>query len=224
MLPTVPVSRASVPSLISLIGAAAMGCGGSTTGSSPTCVATASSVPSPASVVSGTISGPGISADICSGDTFAYLEPAQGAPTGVLTVINGGFNPGGVRFTIPSDAVSGGLASYYGISAVKPGASSSTNGDCGSISFCATLPTPTTLDCGDAAANCPRGARRRARVRGSVSAGGADELLRGHERVRLSDVEDASRLVDADPHLGRSVRSARRRCRWRGSQRGARYG
>ena len=58
----------SVPSLISLIGAAAMGCGGSATGSSPTCVATASSVPSPASVVSGTISGPGISADICSGD------------------------------------------------------------------------------------------------------------------------------------------------------------
>ena len=111
-----------------------------------------------------------ISADICSGDTFAYLEPAQGAPTGVLTVINGGFDPGGVRFTIPSDAVSGGLASYYGISAVKPGAGSSTNGDCGSISFCATLPTPTTLDCGDAAANCPRGARRRApRPRFSVS-------------------------------------------------------
>jgi hypothetical protein len=154
MLRTVPVSRASVPSLISLIGAAAMGCGGSATGSPPTCVATASSVPSPASVVSGTISGPGISADICSGDTFAYLEPAT---TGVLAVINGGFDPGGVRFTIPSDAVSGGIASYYGISAMKPGVSSSTNGDCGSVAFCATLPTPTTLDCGDAVANCPPG-------------------------------------------------------------------
>jgi hypothetical protein len=153
MLPTVPVSRAIVPSLISLIGAAAMGCGGSATGSSPTCVATASSVPSPASLVSGTISGPGISADICSGATFAYLEPAQ---TGVLAVINGGFDPGGVRFAIPSDAVSGGLASYYGISAV-PGVSSSTNGDCGGVAFCATLPTPTTLDCGDAVANCPPG-------------------------------------------------------------------
>ena len=156
MLHTVPVSCASVPSLVSLIGAAAMGCGGSATGSSPTCVATASSVPSPASVVSGTISGPGISADICSGDTFAYVEPAQGA-TGLLTVINSGFDPGGVRFTIPSDAVSGGLASYYGISAAKPGASSSTSGDCGIVSFCATLPTPTTLDCGNAAANCPAG-------------------------------------------------------------------
>ena len=151
MLPTVPISRASVPSLISLIGAVAMGCGGSATGSSPTCVATASSVPSPASVVSGTISGPGISADICSGDTFAYLE------TGGLTVINGGFDPGGVRFTIPSDAVSGGLASYFRISAVKSGAGSSTNGDCGSVAFCAMLPTPTTLDCGDAVANCPPG-------------------------------------------------------------------
>jgi hypothetical protein len=73
-----------------------------------------------------------------------------------LTVINGGFDPGGVRFTSPSDAVSGDLASYYRISAV-PGVSSSTNGDCGSVSFCATLPTPTTLDCGDAVANCPPG-------------------------------------------------------------------
>ena len=36
--------------------------------------------------------------------------------------------------------------------------------------------------------------------------------------------EDASRLVDADPHLGRSVRSARRRSRRRESKRGARYG
>ena len=207
MLPTVPISRASVPSLISLIGAVAMGCGGSATGSSPpACVATASSVPSPASVVSGTISGPGISADICSGDTFAYLE------TGGLTVINGGFDPGGVRFTIPSDAVSGGLASYFRISAVKSGAGSSTNGDCGSVAFCAMLPTPTTLDCGDGVANCPPGcAPQGPSSRGSVSAGGADKLLRGHERVRLSDVEDASRLVDADPHLGRSVRSARRR-------------
>ncbi len=152
MLPTVPISRASVPSLISLIGAVAMGCGGSATGSSPpACVATASSVPSPASVVSGTISGPGISADICSGDTFAYLE------TGGLTVINGGFDPGGVRFTIPSDAVGGGLASYFRISAVKSGAGSSTNGDCGSVAFCAMLPTPTTLDCGDGVANCPPG-------------------------------------------------------------------
>ena len=157
MLTTVSVARASVPSLISLIGAAAMGCGGSAAGSSPTCVATASSVPSPASVVSGTISGPGISADICSGDTFAYLELTQGAQTGLLTVINGGFDPGGVRFTIPSGAVSGGLASYYSVSAATPGTSSSSNGDCGSVSFCATLPTPTTLDCGDAAANCPPG-------------------------------------------------------------------
>jgi len=153
-LPNMPFSRASVPSLMSLIGAAAMGCGGSATGSTPTCVANASSVPSPASVVSGTISGPGISADICSGDMFAYLEVAQG---GVLTVINGGFDPGGVRFTIPSDAVNGGLASYYGISAMQPGTTSSTNGDCGNVSFCAMLPTPTTLDCGDAVANCPPG-------------------------------------------------------------------
>ena len=124
--------------------------------------------PLSASVVSGTISGPGISADICSGDTFAYLE------TGGLTVINGGLDPGGVRFTIPSDAVSGGLASYFRISAVKSGAGSSTNGDCGSVAFCAMLPTPTTLDCGDGLQIVPGVRAAGPLVRGSVSAGGAD--------------------------------------------------
>src|SRR5579871_2538277 len=69
------------------------------TDAGPTCFATSATPgPAPASPAFGTISGPGLSVDICSGDTSAYLEPAQGSPTGVLMVVNGGFDAGGVRF------------------------------------------------------------------------------------------------------------------------------
>jgi hypothetical protein len=120
----------------------------------PTCFAPPSSpAPSPASAAFGTISGPGVSADICSGDTFAYFEPAQGSPTGSLTVINSEFDPGGVQFTMPSDAVAGGLSSFFG-NFPNPGVSSSAKGDCGTVAFCATLPTPATVVCDAGAGSC----------------------------------------------------------------------
>jgi hypothetical protein len=122
---------------------------------SPACT-TRSSMPLDfASPATGTLSGPNLSADVCVGGTFAYLERTVYGR--LIMIINSASEEDGVRFRLPTDALRADFATLLGVSTATPGTYSSANGDCGGIALCIYFPVPPSVDCGDSSVDCPPG-------------------------------------------------------------------
>jgi hypothetical protein len=126
-----------------------------------------SDIPSYGSLVSGTLTGTGVSAALCPGGAFARVESAGArydtAPYFLdldFTVETGGSGPvTDFAFQQPTGANDGEIDVFLGLPAPAPGSYGSASGqECGSLALTYYLPIPPGVDC-DAGAppNCPPG-------------------------------------------------------------------
>ncbi len=137
--------------------------GGSSGGSSPPACSAEGSINNPAATpASGSVEGPSVSASICSGGAFAYMEStvssyAQPYLLTIMSALSGNsasFND----VTKPPGSQEATLSVLVGVNSPSPGTYSSSNGGCGEAAFCVYFPIPSTLDCdAGSSTSCPPG-------------------------------------------------------------------
>jgi hypothetical protein len=131
----------------------------------PACTVDGGAEPVAATPAFGHVSGSTVNGDVCLGGAFVYLEHTQASlsvDSQFLLIIDSSYSDGpatNVQFQTPTNATSGDLTIDVGVSAASPGVYGSAQGSCGGVVFCAELPIPASVNCGDAAApmSCPPG-------------------------------------------------------------------
>ena len=118
---------------------------------------------STASLATGTVTGPNISAAVCSGGLVATVGPAvAGSADPYLFFLSGAGGSGDFVFQNPATAIAGQPLATLDLSAAAPGESSTAAGQsCGGVYFSYQVPLSPGIDCdGGTDTTCPAGCNR----------------------------------------------------------------